>query len=169
MADPIQLESPQALINRARFAGKDFFVDRFWAKVDQGDGCWTWKASHFRDGYAQFHLGGRPHQAHRISWAIAHGDPEEAHVLHSCDNRGCVNPSHLFLGTHADNMADKVVKGRHSHGSEHGRAKLTEDIVREMRVEYANGGVSQQVLADRYGVDQKAICRALSGKTWGHI
>lgn len=94
---------------------------RFWEKVDQGeaDECWPWTASTDRYGYGQFHVDGRSLRAHRVSYELANGAiPEGRLVMHTCDNPPCVNPAHLVLGTAAENMQDKVRKGRQSNGRE---------------------------------------------------
>lgn len=100
---------------------------RFWAKVDRSGGpeaCWLWLAGvRNDDGYGQFRLGGRMQQAHRIAYEQANGPiPDGLHVLHRCDVRRCVNPGHLFIGTNADNMADRNAKGRQSRGAKHSSA-----------------------------------------------
>ncbi len=91
--------------------------DRFWSKVAIGDGCWEWRARRNDSGYGQFRLDGKIQHASRVAWVLTHGaiPPETPHVLHNCpdgDNPACVRPSHLWLGTNADNVADKVAKGR---------------------------------------------------------
>lgn len=96
--------------------------------------------------------------------------PDGLHVLHHCDNPPCVNPAHLFLGTNADNVADKTAKGRGrgGRGEAHRNAKLTADQVREIR-ELAASGLTQREIAARYGVRHTAIGKILRGERWGHL
>lgn len=89
---------------------------RFMAKVRPGEsGCWEWTANKTRTGYGMFSVDGKGRKASRVSWEFSFGEiPTGLHVLHSCDNRACVNPAHLRLGTHQDNMNDKCFKNRQS-------------------------------------------------------
>lgn len=99
-------------------------ADRFWAKVDRSgghDACWMWLAGVARSGYGVFGIQGKPRLAHRVCYRNTRGPiPSGLHVLHSCDNPLCVNPSHLWLGTNLDNVADKVAKGRQAAGERSG-------------------------------------------------
>lgn len=90
-------------------------TERFWAKVRRGDGCWEWQAAiRSGSGYGVFQLGvGKQAPAHRVAWTLTRGEiPEGLWVLHHCDNRRCVNPDHLYLGTAKDNCRDREVRRR---------------------------------------------------------
>jgi len=147
---------------------------RFWKKVDKNapGGCWVWVGYRNRKGYGGFFIAGPSRHcwlAHRVSWVIAHGMPwPTKNVLHRCDNPSCVNPSHLFLGSLADNNADMRSKGRVAHGIGHGHAKLTDKEVKELRRLYRSG-MRQQALADSFGVSQATVSEAIRGKTWSHV
>jgi len=153
-------------------------AERFWSKVNKSGDCWEWTASFNTTGRGQFRLNGMMVLAHRLSYMMNHPitiDLMEGHreilVCHRCDNPKCVNPSHLFLGSYADNNRDKEAKGRGNppKGEKHGHSKLTEDDVREIRTRYANGGVLQRQLALEYGVWQRTIGRIINRETWSHI
>jgi hypothetical protein len=114
--------------------------ERFFAKTKLADQlpvmatpCLEWTASRNRKGYGQFRLDGKTERAHRVAWQIAHGPiPDGLHVLHKCDNPPCVAVEHLFLGTDADNAADRDAKGRHlsARGDAHGTHRHPESLVR---------------------------------------
>lgn len=88
-------------------------ASRFWSKVDKAAACWQWQGSKFTTGYGAFSIGGKNRAAHRVAYELTHGAIEGGlHICHSCDNRLCVNPLHLFSGTRSDNMRDMVSKGR---------------------------------------------------------
>ena len=147
-----------------KYTPKD--TERFWSKVDRrGDGeCWNWKAYTNRGGYGWVRWNGKAHLSHRIAYLLTYGEPGELCVLHKCDNRRCVNPRHLWLGTRADNIHDCVAKGRHRHtlpaplyGEDHPMSKLTDKQVEEIRTRYAAGGVTYRSLAKEYGVSHQQI------------
>lgn len=155
---------------------------RFWAKVDKRgtDECWPWRRAIAKSGYGVFGLYGKIKTSHRVSWRVCRGEiPAGISVLHHCDNRPCCNPAHLFLGTHDDNMADKIKKGRQASGVTHaeyyargtdgGMTKLTEESVREIRSIYSTTGISQKRIAIRFGVDRTNISSIIRRKTWRHV
>jgi hypothetical protein len=89
--------------------------ERFWSKVDRSGDCWLWIGAKDEEGYGFQKILGRMWHASRVSWKIAHGDiPDGLLVLHKCDNPPCIRPSHLFLGTQKENIADAMRKGRFS-------------------------------------------------------
>lgn len=147
---------------------------RFWAKVEISgdDQCWSWKASTTHNGYGQVRFDGTMKRAHRISWILAKGPiPPGMLVCHSCDNRRCVNPNHLWLGSAADNTRDMLKKGRDGHGVLRGErvygSKLTEEDVRDIRAwrEF----VPNYVLADLFGISLVSISCVINRKTWSHV
>ncbi len=145
---------------------------RFWPRVEKlgVDECWNWKAGKDWDGYGLFFNNGKLEKAHRYSWRLKNGDiPDGMQILHKCDNPSCVNPSHLFSGTGADNMADKMAKGRHKLGSQTAKSKLTEEKVLEIRKLKECGGVSVRELALKYEVDPSTIMSAVKRVTWRHV
>lgn len=140
-------------------------MERFWAKVSKTDGCWEWMGSRNNRGYGQLGLNGKLVLAHRFSM----GMPAGALVLHRCDNPPCVRPSHLFLGSHVDNMADMKSKGRRTWrgmpGESHPMAKLSGAQVMEIR-ELLDWGFSQRVIGEAYGVSREAVKDIKSGRNW---
>jgi hypothetical protein len=143
--------------------------------IPDGDGCWEWLASKTNGGYGVIReLSPGPRlllRAHRLSYEFFNGPiPAGMVVCHRCDNTGCVNPAHLFIGTMADNSADMMHKGRHrstpSHGEDHGCAKLTNQDVMNIR---ANTKARRDTLAAEYGVDVTTIWKIRTGRSWQHL
>jgi hypothetical protein len=152
--------------------GRLDLLERFWSKVDKSDagGCWTWTFGKYAAGYGTFMYLGKSRLAHRIAYELSVGPiPEGLEVCHSCDNRACVNPSHLFTGTQTDNVKDCVTKGRTCQGEKRKDAKLTGVQVREIRNRYATSCISQRELALEYDITQAVISRVIHRKTWKHI
>lgn len=153
-------------------------VPRFWAKVDKRgpDECWEWKASKFYNGYGHFYFiraNGKSDQlSHHYAWELHFGEiPRGYHVLHRCDNPGCVNPKHLFLGTHQDNMKDMDKKGRRKNirGISCPWSKLKETDILEIRNIYATQPIAMKEIAKRYNVTEPTIHSIIHGKTWVHV
>jgi hypothetical protein len=150
--------------------------DRFWEKVEilGNDDCWLWKAGINRKykGYGRFWINGSHVVAHRVSWIFTYGPIENGlECLHKCDNPRCVNPNHLFLGTHMDNMVDMVNKKRYVSypGERCGKAKLKTEDVRNIRITYCAGNVSTYELARKFHVSQHTISSILHRQTWRHL
>ena len=146
-------------------------MKRFWDKVDKSGDCWVWMASIDSSGYGHLGIDGKTARAHRVSWVLAHGPvPDGLYVLHRCDNRKCVNPEHLFLGTHSDNMRDMKVKGRQISrcGEAHPLAGMTDAtawLIKGLR----RAGFSLQELSKRFEVSVPVISSIANGRTWRHV
>lgn len=135
------------------------------------DRCWDWSGTLNKAGYGKAKVGDTHTTAHRLSWAIHYGPvPAGMCVLHKCDNRCCVNPSHLMLGTIEQNNFDRVAKGRSSplRGSELPQAKLTDDQVRQIREMYRTG-LSQSLIGAKFNMTQQSIHKITSRKLWKHV
>jgi len=160
--------------------------ERFWSKVNK-DGplpdpelypnlkerCWEWTAG-TTDGYGRFgvNVGSRKFRlelSHRWSWRASKGEiPDSNQVLHHCDNRLCVNPDHLFIGTNNDNVWDKLQKGRGSRGERMGMAKLNEFQVRIIR-RLRERRIPNRVMAQIFGVTTATAQKAAARSTWTHV
>lgn len=170
------------------------FEKGFWDKVDKTGECWIYTGYITREGYGR-HAG---MLAHKLSWLLTHDEPVPEHicVCHECDNRPCVRPKHLWLGTRKQNTEDRDRKGRQARGDTHGsktfrghtatggrngshtaptsrrvgtrngRAKITQDQADAIRLEYARGGVSQKKLGIRYGITDVSISLIVRNKSW---
>ncbi len=117
------------------------------------------------NGYGQINVNGRAAYAHRVSYELHKGPIGASFVLHSCDNRKCVNPAHLSLGSFDDNMADMVSKSRQAHSERNPHAKLTSDQVRAIRQEVG----SNRLVASRYNVSPGTISMIRSGRIWRQV
>jgi hypothetical protein len=158
--------------------------------------CWFWIAGGTKAGYGTFSYGGRQIGAHCVSYILANGPiPDGLFVLHRCDNPACVNPDHLYVGTSKENTHDMMAKGRDQftyrvqpervprgddhytrrnpelarHGEQLGHSKLTDELVREMRRKYAEGGATQYALAAEFNVSVATVNRVVKRRLWQHV
>lgn len=131
-------------------------------------GCIEWTGS-LSNGYGQVSVSGTPRRAHRVSYELANGQiPKGLFVCHSCDNPKCINPKHLFLGTHKDNMKDCHNKKRYRQGDNHSKAVLTSATVKAMRAMRAKG-TRYVAIARAFDVKYLTAYNAITGASWRHI
>ena len=151
--------------------------ERFWTKVNiKGpDDCWLWTAC-ITKGYGR--IGDRGDgdgkqvmkAAHRMAWELTHGPITNGlWALHKCDVTICCNPKHLYLGTHQDNMDDKVSRDRCSRGETHPDAKLTEEVVKEIRLKHSHGSTTLKELGLLFGTPWQTVYDVVSRHTWKHV
>jgi hypothetical protein len=145
-------------------------VTRFWNKVKcLPSGCWEWQAG-LSNGYGSMRVRvGKAYYTHRIAYAIYNQtDPADLCVRHRCDNRVCVNPFHLLIGTRADNNQDAVERNRYAKGEDRPSSKLTNEQVLDIRLQRSLG-VSCTWLANKYCVARSTIYRTQHKQRWRHI
>src|SRR5262245_28359638 len=162
---------------------------RFWVKVNKTDTCWLWTAARFTNGYGAFRVSAQQRRVHRVIWEDLNGPvPDGLVICHRCDVKHCVRPEHLFLGTQADNIADRDIKGhvangerngmrlhpeRHPHGAARGErvrtARYTAQDVLLWREMYASGNWSIRKLATHLNVHHDTLYAIVSRKSWRHI
>lgn len=145
---------------------------RFLNKIIKTKSCWIWNAGLFSSGYGQFFNGKNKITAHRYSYILHNGTIENNKlvVCHSCDNKKCVNPEHLFLGTQKQNIRDMMSKNRQKFGKHpgqlNGRAKITKKQVDEIRKKYYNEKISALKLGKEYNISESQTLRIIKKQSW---
>ena len=146
-------------------------IERFESRIKKSENCWEWNGGKSVLGYGRFWLDGRDQRAHRVSYQFYVGEiPDGLNVCHRCDNPGCVNPDHLFLGTTTDNARDRMNKGRgfRPTGERHHMAKLTEEKVKEIRARHSDGARGDD-LAKEFCVSEPTISMIVCGHIWANV
>jgi hypothetical protein len=143
---------------------------RFWSKVVKDDGCWEWQGTRNSNGYGMIGVDHQSRYTHRVSWELANGSiPDGLEICHRCDNRRCVRPDHLFLGTRRDNVRDMWAKGRGNprapRGAAHHEAKVTPQMSADILALYERGW-TVSALARQYDIDRHTVRRVLQGNHW---
>lgn len=149
---------------------RDGVVARFESNVRKTDSCWLWTGCLNSSGYGTISVDGKCYLSHRLSWDLFKSKKiGKKFVLHMCDVRSCVNPSHLFTGSQKDNISDMITKGRQRAGrltgTKHGMSKLSEDDVRTIRASKQ----SASVLAKQFSISRSNVGMIRTGKTWRHL
>jgi len=154
-------------------------IERFYSRIDTIEegpdtGCWKIDYAKDKDGYSTFSINGTKIGSHRFMYLIHHPDEEEKidnlYVCHSCDNRWCVNPDHLWLGTNDENMADMVNKNRQAKGSDNGNSSLTENDVEEMLINIQSGYFRSTIeIMNHYDIKSFMVHSILRGEYWTHV
>mgnify|MGYP003435256035 FL=1 len=129
--------------------------------------CWEWQG-HLDWGYGRMHYKGKHYRAHRLAWFMTYGEMPTLSILHSCDNKKCVNPNHLREGTHKENMQDKVDRNRTAKGQHNGNAILTESDVIKIR-ELLSQKVATQKVADMFGIARVTASHIKNRRSWKHL
>lgn len=149
------------------------WVDRFHSHYvrSEPDKCWEWRSARSQNGYGRFMLSGKARIASRISYEVHCGPiPAGLCVMHICDNPACVNPHHLRLGTHSDNMLDRNVKGRARGGSlrgeRHWNSKISQEQADKIRILARQGRVPQRSIASMFGISQSQVSEIKNENTW---
>lgn len=146
-------------------------IHRFWSKVDRRgpNECWPWMAGCFSSGYGAFSFIFRgkkvTRRAHRIALSMHDGHLGKKKALHSCDNKPCCNPAHLWGGTVLQNVADRDRKGRTARGEQSGKAKITS----EQAIAIRSSTMSQRATAKAHGISKSMVGNIRRNESWTHV
>lgn len=151
-------------------------LEAFWSKVNKRGpfDCWEWIGC-LCGGYGQFCIGSGVYTvSHRFSYSLEYGEiADDIKVLHECDNKRCVNPNHLFLGTNKDNTQDMIAKGRSKCigkiGERNKSSKLTDEKVLEMRRMHRSGEYNQRQISKMFGISTSVTFAVIHNQTWIHL
>ena len=137
---------------------------QFWAKVEKTDSCWLWRGAIEGAGYGHFTIRRVHLRAHHVSWCIANGrEPQGGlYIRHTCDVPNCVNPDHLRLGTHQENMQDKIKRDRTGH-------KLKADDVRRIKVLLREKKLTKTAIGAMFGISDSFVGDISRGRKWAHV
>ena len=141
--------------------------DIFWGKMERSEAplnCWLWTGAKEVKGYGKTTWQGKGIKTHRLAWLLAKGTLPKLQVLHTCDTPLCCNPAHLYLGTDADNMQDKVKRNRQAKGNDFSSTKLTPQSVEKIRTTKGYG--SGNALAKEFNVNKSTISQIRNNKFW---
>lgn len=172
-------------------------ANRVWPRIDRSgtpEACWPWTGPIVGIGYGKVGAFGKTQRAHRLVWILVNGPiPDGMFVCHSCDYPACCNPSHLFLGSPTENVHDMVAKGRDrqntnselrprgdthyartqperlARGEQHGNAKVTAEMVRQIRARYSEMPGQTRVLAAEFGISRNQLRAIAKGQSWAHL
>lgn len=146
-----------------------FLIERFNEKINKTETCWLWTGATKTNGYGNFGLNNKSFGAHVMAVLLDGRDvPQGYEVMHKCDNPACVNPEHLVVASHKENMADASRKGRMVRGERHQFAKANDEMVRQIRAKAAQG-IKQAALAKEYGIHQTTVGKIVLNKIWKHV
>jgi hypothetical protein len=147
------------------------FVLRFWSKVlltSNPDKCWEWQASTYSNGYGRIWVDEAVRIAHRVAWKITYGVYPTLDLLHSCDNKQCVNPNHLREGTNVENAADAAERGLMQKGIDRWNAKVNPQLVKNIR-QWNADGISHVRIAQQLGLGVNTVGSICRRQTWKHV
>jgi predicted XRE-type DNA-binding protein len=158
-------------INPKHLRPRDFDA-RFWENTDRSNGCWNWLGTINKStGYGDITINHESVATHRVAYEVYNGVkiPDGKMVLHSCNTRACINPAHLRIGTHDDNMQDMVDCGHSCKGERNANVVLSELEVREIKNHLSTRELSQSNIAERYEISISTVKDIASGKCWGWV